>query len=312
MEQLLSCAEAREIDLVSYLQALGFTPQKVSGKDFWYCSPFRAEKTPSFKVDRSKNLWYDHGLGEGGNLIDFGVLFYHCTVKEFLQRLEPKAAPKFSFHPPVSLSHSVPESEERKLKITAVQPVCCARFYGYLAQRKIDVALAKAYLKEVAFDLNGKSFAALGFENNSGGFELRNEHFKGSSSPKDVTLIDHHSSENIAVFEGVFSFLSYLSLELKQEQKNSLQLSEGQTNFLVLNSLSFFEKSRTLMEHHQTVQLYLDRDAAGLKETEKALRWSQQYKDKSSLYKGYKDLNDFLVQGQKTEQRQSLRQGRHL
>ena len=32
-----------------------------------------------------------------------------------------------------------------------------------------------------------KPHIALGFKNDSGGYELRNEFFKGSNSPKDVT-----------------------------------------------------------------------------------------------------------------------------
>jgi len=63
--------EAKQIDLVDYLAALGHRPQKIRNKDYWYHSPLRDEKTASFKVNRSLNVWYDHGIGKGGNLIDF-------------------------------------------------------------------------------------------------------------------------------------------------------------------------------------------------------------------------------------------------
>jgi CHC2 zinc finger len=40
-------------------------------------SPFRpAEKTPSFKIDPVKNLWFDFGSGEGGTIIDFVQKLY--------------------------------------------------------------------------------------------------------------------------------------------------------------------------------------------------------------------------------------------
>lgn len=58
----LSCAEARQFDLVDYLASLGYQPQKVKGADYWYLSPLREERTPSFKVNRGKNIWYDHGV----------------------------------------------------------------------------------------------------------------------------------------------------------------------------------------------------------------------------------------------------------
>ncbi len=70
-------------------------------------------------------------------------------------------------------------------------------------------------------------------------------------------------------------------------------------NFLVLNSLSFFEKSRNLMEKHEQVNLYLDRDKAGMNCVQEALKWNQHlYKDQSHLYSQHKDLNDWLVNNQ--------------
>ena len=76
----MNCEQANQIDLVDYLQALGFNPQKIRREDYWYLSPFRKENEASFKVNKHKNIWYDHGLGKGGSLIDFAMEFYHCNV----------------------------------------------------------------------------------------------------------------------------------------------------------------------------------------------------------------------------------------
>jgi len=62
MMKKMSCEDARQIDFVDYLASLGYHPQKSRGADYWYLSPLREEKTPSFKVNRQKNLWYDHGV----------------------------------------------------------------------------------------------------------------------------------------------------------------------------------------------------------------------------------------------------------
>ena len=58
------------------------------------------------------------------------------------------------------------------------------------------------YCYEVSFTNsdNKKTYKAIGFKNNAGGFELRNEYFKGSSSPKYVTYFDNNA-KSIAVFE---------------------------------------------------------------------------------------------------------------
>src|SRR3954471_9650630 len=95
----LSIEEAKEMDMVNYLSVLGHEPSKIRRNDYWYLSPLRNEKTPSFKVNRRLNRWYDHGLGKGGNLIDFAVLYHNCTVGEFLREVTGH----FSFHRPVTL-----------------------------------------------------------------------------------------------------------------------------------------------------------------------------------------------------------------
>ena len=78
----LMCADAKQLDLVDYLASLGHQPQKARNQDHWYLSPLQEEKTPSFKVDRRLNMWYDRGTGKGGDLIDFGTLYYRCTVSD--------------------------------------------------------------------------------------------------------------------------------------------------------------------------------------------------------------------------------------
>ena len=60
-----------------------------------------------------------------------------------------------------------------------------------------------------------KIYSAIGFKNNAGGYELRNEYFKGSSSPKCVTYLDN-KADKISVFEGFFDFLSHQSIHQKQ------------------------------------------------------------------------------------------------
>jgi DNA primase len=76
----MNCEQANQIDLVDYLQSIGHEPSKLRGNDYWYHSPLRNEKEPSFKVNRSKNVWYDHGLGKGGTLVDFAMEYYHCNT----------------------------------------------------------------------------------------------------------------------------------------------------------------------------------------------------------------------------------------
>jgi len=261
-----SCQELKQIDIVEYLQKLGFQPQKISSNDYWYLSPLREEKEASFKVNRKLNLWYDHGLGKGGSIIDLGMLYYKCSITEFIQ----KPSQSFSFHckhnlvqQPEANAQNPGEALEPAIKVIAAKQLTHPILCRYLSERKIPVEIAEKYCKEVYFDLNGRRNPAIGFENNWGGFELRNSLFKGGSSPKDITQISNAGAKEVAVFEVSFSFLSYQALP-----QNNPEL----TNFLILNSLSFFEKSRQMMEEHDKINLYLDRDEAGIKNTQTAFK----------------------------------------
>lgn len=52
----MNIEEAKSIPLEDYLRRMGFTPIRQQEDSIWYCSPFREEKTPSFKVSESRNL----------------------------------------------------------------------------------------------------------------------------------------------------------------------------------------------------------------------------------------------------------------
>jgi hypothetical protein len=283
IRERLSVEEARQMDMVDYLSVLGYEPTKIRNNDYWYLSPLRSEKTASFKVNRKLNKWYDHGIGKGGNLIDFGILFYNCTVGEFLQQANSNS----SFHQPNYNSSALSEERpESKITILKERPLSSFVLYRYLHERKIPMDIAEAFCKEITYALNGKEYFGIGFKNDAGGFELRNPYCKLSSAPKDITTL-HNNAKEVIVFEGFMDFLSFKTIN-----KNQADFEE---DYVVLNSASFFEKARSFMEQHEGIRLYLDRDSTGQNYSRYALSLSDKYKDESNLYKHHKDLNEWLM-----------------
>ncbi|WP_346239547.1 toprim domain-containing protein [Niabella insulamsoli] len=301
----------KQIDLLDYLASLGHYPDKKMSRNqqYWYLSPLpgRNENTPSFKVDRQKNLWYDHAIGKGGSVIDLCMLYHGCSIPEALSKLEQflsfhrgslQAFPLFSATPS--------PDEKKKIKIVTTGPIQSPALISYLEQRKIPLPIAKSYCKEVQYELGSKIFYAIGFPNSAGGYELRNAHFKGSAAPKDITFFDN-SKKDLYVFEGFFNFLSFAVIRP--------QTSSGFTNCLVLNSLAFFQRSRSLMERHNKIFLFLDRDLSGRQNTQRALSWNQEmgsakYTDASDLYKPRDDLNAWLIAGAGQQEQQRQTRGR--
>jgi hypothetical protein len=250
---IFTVQDAKQIDMVEYLGKLGYHSTKVKSHDYWYRSPLRDESEASFKINRKLNAWYDHGMGVGGNIIDFGIAYYKCTVRQLLAKLQPSS----SFHSQSLSETRQPEADEKgRITILKAEEINSPDLQKYLSNRSIPLDLANQYCKQITFELYGKKHIAVGFQNTAGGYELRNYYFKGSSSPKDVSFI-YNGSKELSVLEGFFDYLSLLVLQ----QKANLPL----TNFLVLNSLAFFEKVRPEMEKHSAINLFLDRDPAGIK-----------------------------------------------
>lgn len=297
----MNCEQANQLDLSEVLRALGHIPVKVRGNDHWYHSPLHKDNTPSFKVNSAKNTWYDFGLGKGGTVVDLVSAMYNCDIAETLQKLEALSLnPNLSF-PPQKIS---PESDTPAIKILSLrEKITDPGLLEYLHSRNISILVAELYCKQVSYQARGQDYVAIGFKNNSGGFELRSAGFKGSTSPKFVSYLNRESN-GVAVFEGFFDFLSYETLA----QKGAIKIHDPAPDILVLNSLSFFTRSQLLMEKHERIHLFLDNDQAGQKCTKELQQRTEKVIDERSLYKGFKDLNEWLVdQGRDLGQRKGLR-----
>lgn len=57
------------INIVEIIES--YLPLRRNGDNYISCCPFHNEKTPSFSVSKSKNIWHCFGCGLGGNGIDF-------------------------------------------------------------------------------------------------------------------------------------------------------------------------------------------------------------------------------------------------
>ena len=85
--------EAKQVRIVDFLAQMGHHAQYVKSEQYWYLSPFRAERTPSFKVNDRLNEWYDFAEATGGDLVELGkYLFQTDSVSEVLGHIERHVA----------------------------------------------------------------------------------------------------------------------------------------------------------------------------------------------------------------------------
>lgn len=281
-KEKLQCDTAREITIVDFLKENAVLPQRENHKEAWFLSPLREEKEASFKVSKLLNRWYDHGLGRGGNIIDLVIAMNNqCSVRESLSILS-KIVPSFSFQKQEILA--VPEKKD-EIKIQSARNLQHPALITYLRSRRINPSVATQYAKEVHYSLGSRTYFAIGLENISGGWELRNPYFKNAASPKDFSYFNT-GKEMLSITEGMFDFFSLLMLYPRLPHKS---------DFLILNSVSFINRIQKVVLPYSKIGLYLDNDPAGRKAAKRLLASLSNSVDMSALYEGKKDLNQLLT-----------------
>jgi len=275
MKRKINCETARDFSVVKTLEKLGHFPKWTTEKETWFLSPFRSETQASFKVSKTKNRWYDHGEGVGGNVIDLVSRILKCSIKESLDYLN-NGITDFSFQ-----QQQVFNEKETQIDVTKVQELTHPALIQYLSSRGISTTIAKTYCKEVWYRRKGTQFFAIGLENHKNGWELRNKIFKNSSSPKSYSYIQNDNKQLI-ILEGMFDLLSLAVLN-----SSILEVSD----VVVLNSIAFVKNIEKMIPKYESVHLYLDNDTSGQQATKFLMKNHKNVLDQSSIYKNHNDLN---------------------
>lgn len=286
----MTIQEAKQISIADYLQSLGYSPVKQQGESLWYKSPFRQETEASFKVNINRNLWFDYGLGKGGNIIALAQELYFSDHVPYLLRKIAEQAPHIR---PVSFSFRQ-QASEPSFQQLEVRELTHPALLRYLQERGIDTTLAKPECKELHVTHNGKPYFAIGFPNVAGGYEVRNRFFKGCIAPKDISHIRQAGEprEKCLVFEGMTDYLSFLTLRMKNCP--AMPSLDGQ-DYVILNSVANVSKAIDVLHGYERIHCLLDNDEAGRKAYwELKKEFAGRIRDFSNNYNGHKDLNDYL------------------
>ena len=294
--------------IVEYLERKGIKPVRSTPAYALYHSPLRAETHPSFKVDTEKNLWIDYAEGKGGSIIDLCMRLEGCTLLEAI-RILGQNAPDITHVPrresvqgtskQESIRQAVSTSGVRRLiEISDTLPPHLLKFLE--EDRCINLEKAMPFLRCISYEVRGLHYQAIGFANQSGGYELRdNGIFKGTIAPKDITPIFADRAEPVCIFEGFMDFLSFFSMK-----------EEVIHHCLVMNSVSNVAKAiRYLNDRHLThIRAFLDNDDAGKRATNDFIRAGFKVEDMSVHYRNFKDLNEYHVHRVREQlKRQSLK-----
>lgn len=78
--------DIKKISLVEFLNQLGYQPTGRDSKGLWFYAPYRSERKPSFHVNPRKNVWFDFGSGDGGDI--FTLAGELCDSTDFIRQAE--------------------------------------------------------------------------------------------------------------------------------------------------------------------------------------------------------------------------------
>ncbi len=168
------------VDVIS-----GYVSLQKKGSNYMCCCPFHGEKTPSFSVNRARQIYKCFGCGEGGNVITFVMKYENCAFPEALRILAEKAGVAL---PEPEYSEEAKRRESRRLRLLEVNKEA-AKFY-YVLLRNGRGIKAKEYLdKRRLSDETRKNFG-LGYAPARGEELLAYLHQKGFSDDliRDVGL----------------------------------------------------------------------------------------------------------------------------
>ena len=276
----MNCEKIKQkVGIRAVLESFGIFPVKENPKTAFYFALDREEKIPSLSVDFIKNKAFDFGDGNSYDVISIVQQIKKCSVSEALKYLSKL---DFSVQNELKCHETTAQTSNQILEIKEIGHPALIQ---YLKSRRVFEQ--KHLVKEIHYELKGRKYFGIGFQNNSGGFEIRNLHSKICIGKKDVTLIssEDHSQNEIVIFEGFFDYLTYRNID-KSDNSNC--------DFLILNSTAMLFKVKEKLKDYEKISLFLDNDKNGKSIKSKIQRQYKNVEDCSLIYHDFKDLNEWF------------------
>ena len=125
------------VDVIS-----GYVKLQRKGSSYFGLCPFHNEKSPSFSVSPSKQMYYCFGCGAGGNVFTFLMEYENFTFPEAVKALADRAGMELP-----EVEYSEEAKQQRDLKTAVLEVNKMAAKYYYCLLRAPQGAKAMEYLK---------------------------------------------------------------------------------------------------------------------------------------------------------------------
>ncbi len=138
-DELIEEIRARNniVDVIS-----GYVRLQKKGSNYFGLCPFHNEKSPSFSVSASKQMYYCFGCGAGGNVITFLMEYENWSFQEAVKALADRAGVAL---PEMEYSQEMKRAQSRRARLLAVNKEAATFFYYQL--RRQQGRIGYEYLK---------------------------------------------------------------------------------------------------------------------------------------------------------------------
>ncbi|QEM07840.1 hypothetical protein DIU31_031675 [Mucilaginibacter rubeus] len=291
MELTMNPTAIREqVSLTGLLARLGYQPAHNSGREILYRNVLHEDgKKPSLCVNDNLGMWYDHGTGKGGNVIDFGLAFWPgLEIKEVCGKLHE------IMEQAIPAAVSILKPSRRKRHKTLIQPyyrvdkVCdlgkTPSIRLFLEKRGIweeaQGILQEVHYHSVHAKLQPRQFFAAGHRNDSGSWQVRNKYFKGCLGNKGLTLLTG-DSRRLCVFKDIFDYLSW-----KHDHP------ELPDSALIINSYSLLAAAIKTAMRYPAISVYFDHTPEGHQSLRQFITELPYAADGTPAFSGHHDYSE--------------------
>ncbi len=113
-------------DIVSVIS--GYVRMQKKGSSYFGLCPFHNEKSPSFSVSPTKQMYYCFGCGAGGNVITFVMEYENATFQEAVKMLADRAGINL---PEMEYTEETRQRESKRAKLLEINKEA-AKYYYYM------------------------------------------------------------------------------------------------------------------------------------------------------------------------------------
>lgn len=154
---------------------------KKAGQNFRGLCPFHSEKTPSFNVHPTKQIYHCFGCGQGGDVFKFVMEMEKCAFPEAIRIV----AEKCGIAIPRPRERSPEERKENQLRAVLVEMHREAQaFFVKQLEGSPEGKAARAYLEDRGLDRETVARFGIGYAPSGGDLLLR--HFRGTYPEKTL------------------------------------------------------------------------------------------------------------------------------